>query len=86
MCVHFSQCVFVCMMCWHNVCAEEAGRGRELLQEPVSVEAKPPPLPKPHPASSEPVQEMKGLSLGDGAPTLSTAKEAAAKRGASGQK
>ena len=63
--------------------AEEAGRGKELLQEPAAQEA---PLPPKHQPASVPAAAMKGLSLGDGAPTATTEKEAAAKKGTSGQK
>ncbi len=64
--------------------SEEAGRGKELLQEPTVQDAPPP--PKKQTASTIPAAEMKGLSLGDGAPTAATEKEAAAKKGLSGQK
>ena len=67
--------------------AEEAGRGRELMQEPAVQKTPPQPtLKHSSPPTSVPEAAMKGLSLGDGAPTASTAKEAAAKRGISGQK
>ncbi len=62
--------------------AEEAGRGAELLQQ-QGEDVAPPPR---QPLHMSPVGKMEGLSLGEGVATTATPKEAAAKKGSSGQK